>query len=129
MDFVTFALIIDDLVFPDGRTMMAVLGGGGPQTAFGMKLWADRVGLVGGVGSDLPPHALTWLKTAGIDTTGLRPSDLWPTPRLANFRGGWPPHPGLAYSRPGYWCAVGPPAGAASARLPPGARLSPGRSS
>jgi sugar/nucleoside kinase (ribokinase family) len=81
MDFVTFALIIDDLVFPDGRTMMAVLGGGGPQTAFGMKLWADRVGLVGGVGSDLPPHALTWLKTAGIDTTGLRPSDLWPTPR------------------------------------------------
>ena len=45
MDFVTFSLIIDDIVFPDGKTAMGTLGGGGPQTAFGMKLWADKVGL------------------------------------------------------------------------------------
>ncbi len=81
MDFVAFSLIIDDIVFPDGQTAMGMLGGGGPQTAFGMKLWADQVGLVSGVGSDLPANALVWLETTGIDTAGLRFSDHWPTPR------------------------------------------------
>jgi sugar/nucleoside kinase (ribokinase family) len=81
MDFVAFSLIIDDIVFPDGQTAMGVLGGGGPQTAFGMKLWADQVGLVSGVGNDLPADALTWLEAMGIDTAGLRFSDHWPTPR------------------------------------------------
>lgn len=81
MDFVTFSLIIDDIVFPDGQTVMGALGGGGPQTAFGLKLWAERVGLVGGVGSDLPLTALAWLEASGIDTQGLRHSTQWPTPR------------------------------------------------
>jgi cytidine kinase len=35
---ITFSIIIDDIVFPDGSTRMGVLGGGGPQTAFGMRL-------------------------------------------------------------------------------------------
>lgn len=81
MDFVTFNIIIDDIVFPDGRTAMGVLGGGGSQTAFGMKLWADAVGLVAGVGSDLPANAQDWLARTGIDTQGLRHSKAWPTPR------------------------------------------------
>jgi len=81
MDFVTFSLIIDDIVFPDGKTAMGTLGGGGPQTAFGMKLWADKVGLVGGVGPDLPAHVQSWLAETGIDTAGLRDSADWPTPR------------------------------------------------
>src|SRR5512145_1811864 len=81
MDLVAFSLIIDDIVFPDGQTAMGVLGGGGPQTAFGMKLWADQVGLVSGVGHDLPASALEWLKSSGIDIAGLRLSDHWPTPR------------------------------------------------
>ena len=80
MNLVTFSLIIDDIVFPDGQTAMGVLGGGGPQTAFGMTLWADRVGLVSGVGADLPPEALAWLEAVGIDAGGLRHTD-WPTPR------------------------------------------------
>jgi sugar/nucleoside kinase (ribokinase family) len=81
MNFITFSLIIDDIVFPDGRTAMGTLGGGGPQTAFGMKLWADAVGLVGGIGPDFPSSAQTWLEAAGIDTAGLRRSPEWPTPR------------------------------------------------
>lgn len=80
MDFVSFSLIIDDIVFPDGQTAMCILGGGGPQTAFGLKLWADQVGLVSGVGSDLPQAALAWLEGSGIDTQGLRHSTQWPTP-------------------------------------------------
>lgn len=81
MNFVAFGLIIDDIVFSDGRTAMGVLGGGGPQTAFGMKLWADQVGLVAGVGPDLPAEAQTWLESSGLDLGGLRRSPQWPTPR------------------------------------------------
>jgi len=81
IDFVTFSLIIDDIVFSDGQTAMGVLGGGGPQTAFGMKLWSERVGLVSGVGIDLPAAAEGWLAAMGIDTAGLRRSEDWPTPR------------------------------------------------
>ena len=55
IDYFTFSLIIDDLVLPDGRTYMGLLGGGGPQTAFGMKLWtAGSVGICAGVGCRLP---------------------------------------------------------------------------
>jgi sugar/nucleoside kinase (ribokinase family) len=80
-DYLTFTIIIDDIVFPDGRTAIGVLGGGGPQTAFGMRLWAERVGLVSGVGSDLPAPARHWLETMGLDLGGLRYSSEWPTAR------------------------------------------------
>jgi len=52
IDAVAFGVIIDDIVYPDGSTVMGVLGGGGPQTAFGMRLWQERVGLAAGVGED-----------------------------------------------------------------------------
>lgn len=71
-DFVAYSIIIDDLVFPDGRTVMGVLGGSGPQTAFGMKLWADSVGLAGGVGHNFPVEALAWLEQMEIDLAGVR---------------------------------------------------------
>ena len=52
---------------------MGVLGGGGPQTAFGMKLWTTgNVGLCGGVGTDFPESAQAWLDAMAIDTAGLR---------------------------------------------------------
>lgn len=73
INYFTHSVIIDDIVFHDGRTLMGVLGGGGPQTAFGMKLWTQGgVGLCGGVGLDFPPAAQTWLDGMGIDTAGLR---------------------------------------------------------
>jgi sugar/nucleoside kinase (ribokinase family) len=73
IDYFTHSVIIDDIVFHDGRTLMGVLGGGGPQTAFGMNLWAQgSVGLCGGVGLDFPPPAQAWLDSMGIDTMGLR---------------------------------------------------------
>jgi sugar/nucleoside kinase (ribokinase family) len=81
MDLVTFSLIIDDIVFPDGHTAMTTLGGGGPQTAFGMRLWSNSVGLSAGIGADLPDPPLHWLQSTGIDTAGLRLSSEWPTPR------------------------------------------------
>ena len=80
VDYVTFNVLLDDLVFPDGQTSMGILGGGGPQTAFGMRLWNDKVGLVGGLGPDFPSQAEEWLHKSGIDCQGLRRSDL-PTAR------------------------------------------------
>ena len=80
VEYVTFGIILDDIVFPNGQTRMGVLGGGGIQTAFGMRLWSDSVGLVAGVGADLPAEAMDWLRTSGVDTSGLRLTD-FPTPR------------------------------------------------
>jgi sugar/nucleoside kinase (ribokinase family) len=80
MLLLAFGIVIDDIVFPDGRTAMGVLGGGGPQAAFGMRLWANEVGLAANVGDDFPEPARQWLIESGIDTTGIRVTDL-PTPR------------------------------------------------
>lgn len=72
IDYFTSSLIIDDIVLPDGQTKMGLLGGGGPQTAFGMKLWTQGgVGLCAGVGADLPAGVQTWLDDFGIDTAGV----------------------------------------------------------
>lgn len=72
IDFVAFNLILDDIVFPDGRTAMGELGGGGAQTALGMRLWSDSVGLVASVGPDFPEIWWEWLEAWGIDVQGIR---------------------------------------------------------
>ncbi|GBL38171.1 uncharacterized protein C16C9.01c [Anaerolineaceae bacterium] len=72
VDLLALGIIIDDLVLADGTTQMGLLGGGGPQTAFGMRLWSERVGLAAGVGADFPQTARDWLQAAGIDTSAVR---------------------------------------------------------
>jgi sugar/nucleoside kinase (ribokinase family) len=88
IDLVAFGIILDDLVFPDGHTVTGTLGGGGPQTAFGMRLPAlagraepsGDVGLVAGIGHDLPDSARAWLTAVGVDLAGVRETEL-STPR------------------------------------------------
>jgi cytidine kinase len=80
MNYIAFNIILDDIICPDGTTHMGMLGGGGPQSAFGMKLWADSVGLVAGVGPDLPLSVQDWLDHNKIDTGGIRRAEQ-PTPR------------------------------------------------
>jgi hypothetical protein len=66
MDYVTFSLIVDDIVWPDGHTAMARLGGGGPQTAFAVRMWTSKqrtVGLAAGVGIDLPELCKVWTRS------------------------------------------------------------------
>ncbi len=72
MQYATFSLLIDDIVLPDGRTHMGQLGGGGPQTALGMKLWVDEVAVSGVVGADFPASAQDWLDAMAIDTSAVR---------------------------------------------------------
>ncbi len=64
------SIIIDDIVYPDGRASMGVLGGGGCHAAYGIALAGQRPGLVGLVGEDLPPDIRARLD-ADFDTTGL----------------------------------------------------------
>ncbi|MBK8047105.1 MAG: hypothetical protein IPK16_08275 [Anaerolineales bacterium] len=80
--YFTSSIIIDDIVMPDGRTALGMLGGGGPQSAFGMRLWTQQpIGLCGGIGPDFPPAAQAWLAALEIDTTGVRVDPVAPTPR------------------------------------------------
>lgn len=50
------SIIIDDIVYPDGRTDMAVLGGGGTHTAAGMVAMSARPALLACLGTDVPPE-------------------------------------------------------------------------
>lgn len=75
VDYFTFGVIIDDIVDPGGNTRMGVLGGGGPQTAFGMRLWSDSVGLIAGIGQEFKSVVLDWLDQCGIDHGGIRITD------------------------------------------------------
>jgi hypothetical protein len=56
------SIIIDDIVYPDGRTDMEVLGGGGVHTAAGMLVWGERPGLVSTKGNGLPQSAAARLE-------------------------------------------------------------------
>lgn len=80
VDFYGFNIIIDDVVMPDGTTRMGELGGGGPQTVFGMRLWSKSVGLAASVGRDIPSPVLSWLKNNDVNLDAIQYQDA-PTPR------------------------------------------------
>lgn len=78
-----YGIIVDDIVHPDGETRMGVLGGAGPQTAWGAALAlgdGSRTGLVAGVGEDIATVDLSPLTAAGINLDGVRRTE-HPTPR------------------------------------------------
>lgn len=64
------SIIIDDIVYPDGRTSMGVLGGGGTHAAYGIAFAGEKPGLVGLVGEDLPGDIRARL-IADFDCAGL----------------------------------------------------------
>jgi len=80
VNYITFGVIFDDIITPDGVSYMKVLGGGGPQTAFGMRMWSSEVGLVAGVSKNDRAFIEEWLSAYDIDARGIRTSAL-PTPR------------------------------------------------
>jgi sugar/nucleoside kinase (ribokinase family) len=73
------SIILDDIVFPDGTTRMAVLGGGGTHAAMGMRVWHPRVGLVAAIGRQFPAAHLAALGEV-FDPGGLIKREA-PTPR------------------------------------------------
>jgi sugar/nucleoside kinase (ribokinase family) len=65
-------LLVDDLVFPDGRTRMAQPGGAVLYASLGAALFGLPTGLSSWRGLDYPRTALDALETRGIDLAGLR---------------------------------------------------------
>lgn len=64
-------LLLDDLVFPDGRTRMAEPGGATVYASLGANLWGLGVGVVSLRGTDYPVWALEALAERGVDLTGV----------------------------------------------------------
>lgn len=83
IEIVAHGIMIDDIVFPDGVTKMDILGGGGPQTAWGAAVAlgsGERVGLIAGVNHDFDTATLAPINAVGVNTDGIHRNDL-PTPR------------------------------------------------
>ncbi|MEZ4707128.1 MAG: carbohydrate kinase family protein [Caldilineaceae bacterium] len=73
-------IIIDDILLADGSVARGVLGGGGPQAAFGGRLWHDSVGFLSRSGTDLAAPHVQGLEALDIDLSGwVRFADI-PTP-------------------------------------------------
>ncbi len=64
-------LLVDDLVFPDGRTRMGEPGGAMLYAALGAALSGARVGVVSWRGDDYPEGQLEALGAHGIDLAGV----------------------------------------------------------
>ena len=77
MRYASWSIIIDDIVFPDGRTAMGVLGGGGMYAAAGMRVWTPDASVIANVGADFDPALLNG---PDLRPDGLRATSL-PTPR------------------------------------------------
>jgi len=74
-------IIIDSIRLRSGGVRRNTLGGGGPQAAFGMRLWHSSVALLTRSGTDLDPEHEQTLRRLGLDLAGwARYADL-PTPR------------------------------------------------
>jgi sugar/nucleoside kinase (ribokinase family) len=82
IDYITFSnLIIDDIVFPDGRSSMNVIGGSGLHALVGMRVWSDNIGYAASVGADLDQKHLDGLARFGVDVSGLVMRDGYSTAR------------------------------------------------
>ena len=65
-------LLVDDMVFPDGRTRMAEPGGATLYAALGAALWDLPAGVASVRGDDYPASALETLADRGVDLAGVR---------------------------------------------------------
>ena len=74
--FGSWGIILDDVIFPDGRSAMGMLGGGGMYAASGMRIWCENVRLYAGVNQAFDATSLV---EAGFTVDGLIRNDL-PTP-------------------------------------------------
>jgi sugar/nucleoside kinase (ribokinase family) len=74
-------IIIDDIAPLSGGEVRSMVGGGGPQAAYGARLWSDSVGLVTRTGTDLGTAQVGILRRLDVDLAGWRRFPAIPTPR------------------------------------------------
>lgn len=65
-------LLVDDVVWPDGRTLMGEPGGAAVYVSLAVRLWGASVGVVSVRGSDYPDAMLHALAERGVDLAGVR---------------------------------------------------------
>jgi cytidine kinase len=65
-------LLVDDIVYPDGRTRMGEAGGAALYAALAASLWGASVGIASVRGEDYPIAALDGLAARGVDLEGVR---------------------------------------------------------
>jgi cytidine kinase len=81
-DYVIYGkIIIDDIRLKSGEVVHELLGGGGPQGAFGARLWDSSVGLLTRSGTDIPEKPRQNLIDLDIDLSGWMRYDDLPTAR------------------------------------------------
>ena len=68
-------LLVDDIVYPDGRTRMGEPGGAVLYAAIAASLWGAKVGIASVRGEDYPLAALDALAARGVDLEGVRAID------------------------------------------------------
>lgn len=66
-------LLVDDLVFPDGKTRMGEPGGAVLYAALAASLWGARVGCASVCGQDYPELARQALAGRGVNLEGVHP--------------------------------------------------------
>jgi sugar/nucleoside kinase (ribokinase family) len=82
-------IIIDDIRLDDGSISCGLLGGGGPQAAFGARLWNDSVGLLSRVGADLEDEHRLALASLDVDLCGVAYYEDVDTLRARQISDGW----------------------------------------
>ena len=77
-------LVVDSIRLLSGARASNLLGGGGPQSVLGARLFTDSVGFLTRSGTDLEPSHLDTLRGLGADLQGWHQFPHLQTPRL-NF--------------------------------------------
>ena len=81
VDYLVYGKIIVDVIrLLDGSVVRSVLGGGGPQGAFGARLWDSSVGLLSRSGTDIEENCSERLRELDIDLAGWMQYPDIPTP-------------------------------------------------
>jgi len=82
MDYLIYGkIIIDDIKLATGEIARNILGGGGPQAAFGSRLWSDSIGFLSRSGTDIEATHVQTLQHLRIDLSGWHKYADIPTPR------------------------------------------------
>ena len=68
-------MLMDDVVYPDGRTRMKEPGGASLYVALAAALWEAKVGVVSVRGVDYPAAAIDALERRGVDLSGVQVLD------------------------------------------------------
>jgi sugar/nucleoside kinase (ribokinase family) len=81
VDYVVYGKIIVDAFHLADGTVRTALGGGGPQAAFGARLWSDSVGLLTRTGGNFAAEYVDELRGLDVDLAGWRQFPGIPQPR------------------------------------------------